>query len=75
MPQSRKTFKIKLFLYIQNNGDGSASARFMAGEALAEKLAEKSNERLCDDIQTHELEVDAETGEIVTGVETTVEND
>ena len=71
----RKTIKVKFAVYTQNQGDGSASPRLYATEELAEKAAEKDDERFCEDICALELVVDVETGEIVSGVETKVVDD
>lgn len=75
MGKPRKTKKIKFAVYTQNNGDGSASARFFKNEKLAEKVAERDDERFCEDIATHELVIDMMTGEVLSGIETTADED
>lgn len=64
------TLKLEFWVYMRNNGDGSASPMFFLSEDLAEKAAEKDDERLCDDVVFHEFEVDLETGEVISGIET-----
>jgi len=64
--------KVKFAVYVQNNGDGSASARFFSNVELAEKAAEEDNERFCEDIETHELEINLDTGKVIFGIETTI---
>ncbi len=68
-----KTVKVKFAVYTQNNGDGSAGPRFFISEELAEKAAEKDNERFGGDVCTMKLEINLATGKIVSGVETEVE--
>lgn len=50
--------KVKFWLYMSSNGDGSVSALFFKSEKDAEKYAEKDDERFCDDIYSKELEFD-----------------
>ncbi|TSC83268.1 MAG: hypothetical protein G01um101419_98 [Parcubacteria group bacterium Gr01-1014_19] len=73
--KKRKMAKVKFAVWTQNNGDGSAGPRFFATEELAEEVAEKDDERFCDDICTMELKIDLTTGKIVSGVATEVEDD
>lgn len=70
-----KTVKVSFAVYMRSNGDGSASPIFYANEELAEKAAEKDDERFGDDVTTMELEIDLATGKIVSGVKTKVEED
>jgi hypothetical protein len=52
-------FTIKVWTYISNGGDGSASARFFNSEEEAEAYAEASgDDRFCDDISIETLEFD-----------------
>lgn len=52
-------FTVKVWTYISNGGDGSASARFFNSEADAEAYAEESgDDRFCDDICQKTLEFD-----------------
>ncbi len=66
--QKRRTKKIKFFIYIQSNGDGSASPIFFATEKLAEAVAAEDDERFCDDVSPHEFVVDLDTGEVISGI-------
>jgi hypothetical protein len=50
--------KAKVFIYNQNNYDGSSSACFFNTEEDAEKYAEEDTERFCDDINSHTFEFD-----------------
>lgn len=51
--------KVKFAIYIQNNGDGSASTKSFKDKVTAEAYAEKDgDERFCDDICVKELEFD-----------------
>lgn len=52
--------KVKFWMYIANNGDGSCSAKFFRSEANAEKYASGDDERNCDDIYAKTLEFDDE---------------
>ncbi len=52
------TKKVKVWLYIENLGDGSCGVRFFNSEADAEAYAEPDDERYCDDIYPKELEFD-----------------
>ena len=58
--------KIKLWVHIQNCGDGSAVAKFFNSLEEAEEYAEEygGDERLCEDVYSYTLEID-ETGKIV----------
>jgi len=42
--------KVKLWIYIENLGDGSAAARFFSSNENAEEYASHDTERFCDDI-------------------------
>ena len=76
MPKkTKKTIKVKFAVYIRNGGDGSASAQFFRDAELAEQAAERDDERFGDDVESHELVIDLETGEIVSGIETEVPDD
>ncbi len=61
----RLLMKIKFWTYNSNSGDGSNHILFFSTEALAEAYAEFDDERNCDDINEHELEVDIATGQII----------
>ena len=56
--------KITFAVYMRNNGDGSGSPMFFRDEASAEKYAENHDERMCEDIEMHTIEVDA-NGQLV----------
>lgn len=56
--------KCKVFLYIENLGDGSCGVRFFRSKKQAEEYAEKDEERFCDDIYSKELEFD-ESGKLL----------
>lgn len=53
-----KVIKVKIWVYMQNNGDGSGSPKFFNSSEAAEKYAEDDNERMCEDIDCHTLEID-----------------
>jgi len=42
--------KVKIWIYIKNNGDGSCSARFFSSEKDAQFYAKDDDERNTDDI-------------------------
>ncbi len=44
--KAAKAVKVKFAIYIQNQGDGSASALFFKNEKQAERFAERDGERL-----------------------------
>ena len=54
--------KITLGVFVQDNGDGSASAFFFNTEAEANEYADKAfdiyEQRLCDDVDSVSLEFD-----------------
>ena len=54
--------KITLGVYIEDNGDGSASAFFFNSEAeaheYADKAFEKYGQRFCDDVDSETFEFD-----------------
>ncbi len=68
----RRTAKIKFAVYMNNNGDGSASPRFFANEKLAEEAASQDDERFCDDVSSHEFVIDLETGTVISGIASSV---
>jgi hypothetical protein len=70
-----KTLRVLFATYVKNNGDGSVSVQFYPDEETAELVAEKHDERFGEDIRSHELEIDADTGEIVSGLEVPVESE
>ena len=59
---SKATTRATLWVYIRDNGDGSASAFFFNTEADAERAAELdfewSGQRMCDDVDSVTLEFD-----------------
>lgn len=57
--------KIKLFIYMQNMGDGSVAARFFKTAESADNYASYDNERMCDDIDHVTLEFD-DAGNLLT---------
>ncbi len=75
----KKTLKVKFATYASNGDDGGVQVILYANRRLAKKAAAKDGEpgngRFDEDIEMHTLEIDPETGEIVSGVETTVEED
>ena len=75
MGKSENILKVKFAVYVQNGGDGSASARFFTNEELAEEVAERDVERFGEDVATHEFEINLLTGEIVSGIETSSDDD
>ena len=56
--------KVKFWIYMQNNGDGSACAKFFKTEGEAEMAAADDDERYCDDIYPKTITVDTETCEL-----------
>lgn len=66
---------VKFAVYLKNCGDGSAAAVPYATRELAEQAAEKDDERFCEDVEEIELVVDPSTGQIISGVGTSVEED
>jgi hypothetical protein len=60
-----KRIKATVWVYMKNNGDGSASPCFFNSEDAAEKYAENDDERYCEDIDRHTLEFD-ENGNLLT---------
>lgn len=56
--------KTKIWYYIQNLYDGSATVRFFKSKEDAEKYADIDDERFCDDIECCELEFD-ENGKLL----------
>lgn len=56
----KKTIKVKFWLYMQNQNDGSAVAKFFNSEEAAEEYAKDDVERFSDDIYSKELEFDLE---------------
>jgi len=63
-----KTIKVKFASYAKNGGDGSVSVRLYANTGTAEYAAAGDDERHCEDVEAHELEINTETGEIVSGL-------
>jgi hypothetical protein len=61
----KQTTKVRLWIWMRNNGDGSASPVFFGTREEAELAAEKDEERLCDDIDEVRFVVDSETGALV----------
>ncbi|MDE1834542.1 MAG: hypothetical protein KGH64_04345 [Candidatus Micrarchaeota archaeon] len=60
-----KTIKVKFAVYMQSNGDGSASPRFFRTTEEAEAVAKDCDERFCEDVDMFELEFDMK-GNLVT---------
>lgn len=64
--------KIKFWCYAQNCGDGSVAVRFYKTQAEAQAASDKDNEdygeNYCDEVSSHEFEVD-ENGNIVKGLD------
>ena len=56
--------KTRIWIYIKNLGDGSASIRFFSSKEEAEKYAENDDERFCDDINEYILDFDS-NGELL----------
>jgi hypothetical protein len=46
----------KVWVYIQNLGDGSVDVRYFSTEKLADAYAKFDDERLCDDIFPEDLD-------------------
>ena len=65
---ARKTVTAKFAVYLHNMGDGSVAARLYKDTATAERAADLCSERNCDDVVEKTLVIDAETGEIVSGL-------
>lgn len=53
-----QTIKAKFWIYMSNQGDGSAVAKFFSSEVAAEKYASHDDERFCEDIYSKTLEFD-----------------
>lgn len=64
-----KTIKVKLASWAKNGGDGSVCVYLYATMKEANKTASGVNERLDEDIQSHEIEIDIATGKIVSGLD------
>lgn len=64
--------KTRVWIYMQNNGDGSSSPIFFRSEENAEKYASNHYERNCDDIDWHDLEFD-ENGLLLNGSDDEIE--
>ncbi len=71
----KRTLTIEFATYAQNGYDGSVSVEFFKDAELAEKAAEKDDERYSEDVASHEIEIDLETGKIISGVKTKVDDD
>ena len=56
--------RITFWTYVQNCGDGSNYVCYFNSREDAETFAENDNERYCDDITQHTMEVD-ENGKIL----------
>ena len=60
---------IKAGVFVEDGGDGSATAHLFKDRATAEKAAdvamERYGQRLCDDVDEIEIVFDDETGEVV----------
>lgn len=69
VPKTVNTVAVCFYLYLQNNGDGSVSARFFDNKKTAEQAVEADSERFDDDIQCRTLVVDLGNGKIISGVE------
>jgi hypothetical protein len=73
----RKTVKVTFATYVSDGDDGSVFCHLFANGKLAEgqgKLALKRyGKRFEGDVSSFEIEVDVETGEVVSGVETKVD--
>lgn len=73
----RKNLKIRLYYIIHDCGDGSARVSFFTNRELAEKVYEKDAEN-CEalhdgcGIKEEEFELDSKTGQIVSGVVTSM---
>lgn len=52
--------KVRIWCYIENQGDGSAVPRFFNSKQKAEAFAKNDNERYCEDIQYRDLEFDTQ---------------
>lgn len=63
-----KRIKISFASYAEDGQDGSVSVKLFENEELAEKEAKENDQRYDEDIKTHEIEIDVETGKIVSGV-------
>lgn len=57
--------KVKIWVYMENCGDGSCVARFFNLEKDAEAYAGNDNERFCEDIVFEELQIDELTGKLL----------
>lgn len=66
--KQKKTVTVRFAVYVNNNGDGSASPLFFATKKQAEVAAEPDGERFCDDIKSYKFEVDPATGKILSGL-------
>jgi hypothetical protein len=69
-----KPRQITFAIYMENNGDGSASARIFPDEETAEAFAEKDDERYCDDISSYTILVDSK-GNLVAPPKTKLNDD
>ncbi len=69
IPKTVNTVAVSFYVYIQNDGYGSVSARFFSDKKMAEQVAEADDERFDGDIQCHVLVVDLDNGRIISGVE------
>jgi hypothetical protein len=56
--EDQTTIKVKFWTYALNCGDGSVFVKFYPTLEAAKAIADKDNERYCDDIDQHELEFD-----------------
>ncbi len=74
MPEPR-ILKLRFAVYIQSNGDGSATAKFFKDEQTAEKAAGDDDERLCEDVSSHEIEIDLDSGKVISGISDSAEEE
>jgi transcription elongation factor Elf1 len=73
----RKTVKVTFATYVSDGSDGSVFCHLFKNEKLAERQGEADlkscGQRFEGDVSSFEIEVDVETGEVVSGVETKVD--
>jgi hypothetical protein len=57
--------RVRFWVYVGNDGDGSSVAKFFKSKEDAEEYASQYNERFCDDIYPDYIDVDLDTGEML----------